>query len=109
MGESEAFLTFKDVFQETASNLPAVVESVSTAVTKFNEEGDVSALMASFSTGINELVAVSTRVLPDDVSVVVTKYLGAIEDGLEGFDAAMDAYTNGNIASAVEAVYSGIR
>merc|ERR1712150_103 len=85
--ELDTFQSFKDTFQETADSLPAVVDSINAAVRKFNGEGDVSALMDSFSTCINELVAVSTRVLPEDISSLVSKYLGAIEDGLEGFDA----------------------
>jgi len=50
-----------------------------------------------------------TRMVPEDVSAEVAKYITALEDAVEGFDDAMTAFAAGNTSASVEAVYAGIR
>lgn len=94
---------------ELVQALPATVESLATGIRAFNEEGDISAFVRVCSAVIKELASLITLAVPEEVGVEVAKYMGALEDAVEGFDEAMEAFAAGNTTAAVSAVYSGIR
>jgi len=107
--QTEEYQDLKLAWEETVEALPATVESLAEGIKAFKEDSDIPALMKVCTAVINELAALVSSVLPDEVSVEAIKYLGALEDAVTGFDEAMEEFTDGNTTGAVEGLYSGIK
>jgi len=107
--QTEEFAALRGAWNEAVISLPAVMGSTSAGIDAYREEGDASALLAALATAVRELGVLTTQSLPEILGAEVAKYLGAVEDALEGFDGALEAFAAGNTVSAVQTVYSGIR
>jgi len=107
--QSKEFEDLEQAWDEMVQALPATMESLATGITTFNAEGDISAFVGVCTSVIKELATLITSAVPGEVSTEVAKYMGALEDALDGFDEAMEAFAAGNTTAAAAAVYSGIR
>jgi len=106
---SDKFAAFREAWDETAQTLPGVVEGFERGVTAYREDGDVVALMEVWSTALDRFGSAVTTYLPGELGQGIAKLLTAVEDALEGFDDAMQAFAEGSTATAIESMYSGIR
>jgi len=61
------------------------------------------------NTASKELGTLVTRFLPGEVGEQVTKYLGALEDAMEGLDQGLENFAAGDTVSAVQDVYAGLK
>jgi hypothetical protein len=103
------FRIFENTWTETAQALPALVQGFERSVEAYKEDGDVSSLMLALCAALDTFGSAVSTALPKELAEEVVKYLGALEDALQGFDDAMEAYSEGSTATAVESVYQGIR
>merc|ERR1740121_2049576 len=95
-------------WKEIMQTLPTMDDLVE-GVRKFKEDGDIAALVGVCVTVIKDLGGLVTKMLPEEVSAEVAKYIAALDDAVEGFDEAMTAFAAGNTSASVEAVYGAIR
>jgi len=84
-------------------------ENIAAGLKSFTEDSDISEFLVVCKTIIQELEAVVTRFLPDEVNTEVAKYITALDDAVEGFDEAMEAFVAGDTTGSMEALYKGIR
>lgn len=107
--QTEAYAAFNETWSEVVASLPATVEGIAEDIESYKNDGDVQALVRVIGTAINELGSVATRLLPGPLDTQVIKFLGAVEDALEGFEGLIEAFTTGNTTGAIQTVYSGLR
>jgi hypothetical protein len=107
MREEAAYAAFKEVWEDAASSLAA--SHFETDLSAFRLEGDVSALMRIWAKAIDELGVLVTRHLPGDVGAEVIKFMEALEDALDGFDAGIGAFMSGETEGVVEFIGNGLK
>merc|ERR1719203_1856776 len=106
--ETEAYSHVQEAWEDTVQTLTSMDDLVA-GIHAFEEDGDVARLMSVCLSVIQDLQGVVTRILPEEVSAEVARYISALEDAVEGFDNAMVAFAASNTSASVEAVYAGIR
>lgn len=106
---SPEFAAFTLAWNRAVESLPLLVPGISMGLEDYRREGDIAALMRVWDLEIRELGTLVTQYLPQEIAMEVTRYLGALQDVLDGFDEAMDAYEAGNTSSAVESIYTAMR
>lgn len=106
--EIEEYDTFRGAWQQIVVALPALAEDEAW-IAAFREQGDVEALVKLWTRTFNELGVAVTSVLPHEVGAEVAKYLGALEDALDGLDDSLEAFLAGDVQSAMEPVYEGLK
>merc|ERR1719469_378443 len=103
------FATFMDAWQTAITTLPSVVDGISSGLANYRQDGNVASMMRVFLLAITELATLVTQYLPEDIALEVANYLGALEDVLDGFDDAMEAFEEGDTVAAAQTIFSALR
>jgi len=105
---SAQFTELQVAWDESLESLPSD-ETLAQDVKEFQQNGDVGAFVRVCNTVLKNMGAVVTYFLPEPVDAEVAKFIGALEDAVQGFDEGMVEFTSGNTTSAVRTIYQGVR
>lgn len=107
--QSPMFIDFTEKWNQVSADLPGLAESATAVIEAYAEEATPETLLSAIGECVKVYEEACSPFLDEETGPVVTQYMGAVEDVIDGLERSFQAYADGDTGEAVNAVWEGVR